>query len=123
MDTPANFEAGKNYARFRPVGQISLNQAVDLISEALAFCVEKRIARLLVSATGLTGFGVPGTFERYSLSTRFASIARSRVKVVLVVNSEMIDPNRFGVTVAKNRGLNANVFSVEEEAIAWLLAQ
>jgi hypothetical protein len=40
---------------------------------------------------------------------------------VLVVNQEMIDPDRFGVTVAMNRGLNGNVFSTEEEAIAWLL--
>ena len=33
----------------------------------------------------------------------------------------MLDPDRFGITVARNRGLFANVFTSETEALAWLL--
>jgi hypothetical protein len=32
----------------------------------------------------------------------------------------MIDPAKFGVTVAANRGLVSNVFTTEAEAVAWL---
>jgi len=32
----------------------------------------------------------------------------------------MIDPQKFGVTVALNRGLICDVFTTEAEAIAWL---
>ena len=38
------------------------------------------------------------------------------VKVAMVVRPELIDPERFGVTVARNRGLFSNAFSSESEA-------
>jgi hypothetical protein len=34
----------------------------------------------------------------------------------------MIDQQHFGVMVARNRGLRANVFATEEEAQVWLLS-
>jgi len=61
--------------------------------------------------------------DRYSMGAQFAASAKFGLKVVLVAPPEVIDPNRFGVTVARNRGLDSNVFSSEAEAIAWLLAQ
>jgi hypothetical protein len=32
----------------------------------------------------------------------------------------MIDPYRFGVVVARNRGLYAEVFTSEPEAVVWV---
>jgi hypothetical protein len=32
----------------------------------------------------------------------------------------LIDPARFGVTLARNRGLMLDVFTSEAEALAWL---
>jgi hypothetical protein len=35
----------------------------------------------------------------------------------------MIDPRKFGVTVARNRGLVSNIFTTEAEARVWLDAK
>jgi hypothetical protein len=41
----------------------------------------------------------------------------------MVARAEMIDPQKFGVTVAALRGLVSNVFTTEVEARAWLDAR
>jgi hypothetical protein len=33
----------------------------------------------------------------------------------------MVDPDKFEVTVARNRGLMGNVFDSEQDALRWLL--
>jgi len=38
----------------------------------------------------------------------------------VVVRAEMIDPEKFGILVARNAGLDANVFADEAEALSWL---
>ena len=43
------------------------------------------------------------------------------VKVAVVGRLEVIDPARFGVTVARNRGFFSKAFSSESEAWTWLL--
>jgi hypothetical protein len=43
------------------------------------------------------------------------------VKLAMVVRPEMVDPDNFEVTVARNRGLMGNVFDSEKDALAWLL--
>jgi hypothetical protein len=54
------------------------------------------------------------------MATEWASIARG-LRLAVVARAELIDPERFGITVARNRGLSANVFTSEAEAIDWLL--
>jgi hypothetical protein len=41
----------------------------------------------------------------------------------MVARAEMIDPRKFGVTVAANRGLMSDIFTTEAEARAWLDAR
>jgi len=77
------------------------------------------VARLMLVATGLDGLPVPTTWERFSLAEEWAQAARG-VKVA-VVCPRLIDPARFGVTLARNRGLMLDVFTSEAEAaLAWL---
>ena len=40
--------------------------------------------------------------------------------VAVVTYPEMIDPQKFGVTVATNIGFVSDVFTSEEEALTWL---
>jgi hypothetical protein len=35
----------------------------------------------------------------------------------------LLDPERFGVTVATNMGMRTNAFDSREHAVAWLLSQ
>ena len=59
--------------------------------------------------------------ERFTVAQAFTEAARSAVKLSMVVRPEMMDPGKFEVTVATNRGLLGNVFDSEKDALAWLL--
>jgi hypothetical protein len=38
----------------------------------------------------------------------------------MVAPPELIDPQKFGVTVAANHSMEGNVFVLEADAVAWL---
>ena len=75
---------------------------------------------MVVNVTELTGFASPSVVNRYSSIKQWARTARGRVRLALVARPEHIDPEKFGVTVAVNHGLDANVFVSEANAIGWL---
>ena len=87
----------------------------------MVFARERRVPKLLVNAAKLTGFPSPSLPERYFAARRFAESSKSQVQLALVIRAEMIDPEKFGIIVARNAGLNADVFASEPEALAWLL--
>ena len=57
---------------------------------------------------------------------RVAFVARSLRDAEILVNIQgdepLIHPDRFGEIVARNRGADTRVFTVEDEALRWLLA-
>lgn len=121
MGAPERFEIVNDVAKYRPVGQVSFKQAVELAVNAMAACNEAGAKKLLINATGLTGFSAPSTVERYAFGERVAKVRG--VTVALVVHGYMIDSERFGVVVARNRGANVDVFTTEADALKWLDAQ
>jgi hypothetical protein len=123
MRSPEFLEITEDYARFRPEGEVSLDRAVALIGEAIRFCHDHEIQRLLVDTTALTGFAPPTLAERYWMAQKWARQARGQVAVGMVVPPEVIDPDKFEVIAAENAGQTANVFTSEAEAMEWLLRQ
>jgi hypothetical protein len=121
MDKPEFFEHTDGYARYAPIGDESLSQTISLVSAAITYARLNKITKLLINVTKLTGFGPPTTMERFTLGGQFARAAQGAVKVAMLCKAEMIDPEKFGVTVAVNRGLVVEVFATEKEALAWLL--
>jgi len=122
MTKPEHFEIHEQYASYRPVGDHSVRAAIELVTTVIAYCSKNGISRLLVNGGGLTGLGEIQVLDRYFLGEKFASAAAPGMRVVLVVDAKYIDTNKFGVTVAVNRWLQAEVFSDERVALAWLLA-
>ena len=118
--SPDHLEVVDGRGYFRPIGSMSLEAAAELVTVALAHARAHGIKELLVNATGLTGFPPPTLSERYVIVENWARVARGAVRVAIVLRPEYIDPNKFGVTVAFNRRLVADVFEVEEPALAWL---
>jgi hypothetical protein len=55
------------------------------------------------------------------MARSFAAAAEGRVQMALAVHGSMIDPEKFGILVARNAGMNADVFDNEPDALAWLL--
>ena len=118
--SPDHFEVVDGRGYFRPIGSMSLEAAAELVTVALAHARAHGIKELLVNATGLTGFPPPSLSERYFIVENWARVARGAVRVAMVLRPEYIDPHKFGVTVAFNRRLVADVFEVEGPALAWL---
>ena len=120
MPSPIDFEILDGYACFRPAGQMTFYEAVAVISDAIAQACDKGIKRLLVDTVKLSGFPHPTTTERYYMAEQWASNSRG-LRLSVIARAELIDPFRFGIMVARNRGLFANVFPSETEAVEWLV--
>lgn len=114
------FQMAGDIPVFRPTGQVSLEQAVQLVTSAITHARGHSFAKLLIDVSVLTGFAPPSITQRYFFVQEWARASRGNVRIALVARKEMIDPNKFGVTVAANFGLVADVFISEEEALAWL---
>lgn len=124
MQQPINisgqFEVLDGCAYYRPTGTLTLEEVVELVDQAIAFARDRQIPKLFINIKGLVGFRTPSLPERYFLVRRWAATAQGLVQIALVVEAEFIDPEKFGATVAHNAGLNADVFTDEPEALAWL---
>jgi hypothetical protein len=108
---------------YRPIGSASFDEAVSRVRAAIAIARSKGARELLVDTTALTGFLSPDTFQRYFAAVAWAAEAAGSLRLAMVARAEMIDPQKFGVTVAANRGLISNIFTTEAEARAWLNAR
>jgi hypothetical protein len=122
INPPEHFEQLEGYARFQPVGEHSLPEAVELISQAIDYSHGREIPKLLVNTTRLTGIYQPGITMQYRIICRWASLAKGLVKVALVLRPDVIGPGGFGSNVAFTIGLRGNAFILESEALKWLLA-
>ena len=113
----------EGYCRYRPRGEVSLVEAVGLVTRAIAFCRDQKIPKLLVDITELGQFSTPTLVDRYLMAEEWAQESRGAVTMALVARPEHIHPERFGVKVASDRGLRGNVFTSERDALEWLLAE
>jgi len=115
-----NFEQIGTRAFYRPVAQVSFEQAVDMVAEAIVNARRLGLSDMLVNSTGLTGFAAPSVFARYDMASRWANAAGSVVRVAMVARPEIIDPQKIGVLMLQNRGGVGDVFTNEQDALAWL---
>ncbi|MBP9899989.1 MAG: hypothetical protein V9H26_23395 [Verrucomicrobiota bacterium] len=124
MKEPANvtgsIEVNGDCAYYRPVGKVTIEQGAGLVDHAIGFARAHQLSKLLINCAQLTGFPSPSLPQRYFLVRGWAKTAQGLVQVALVARPEMIDPEKFGVTVARNAGFLADVYPTEPEALAWL---
>jgi hypothetical protein len=111
----------EGYCCYRLSGHGPLAEAASKVIEAITFSRENSIRNLLIDTTNWTGHESPSTSERFYVAEAFTEAARSEMKLAMVVRPEMMDPEKFEVLGAKNRGLTGNVFDSERDALAWLL--
>ena len=121
MKAPEHFEVLEGYCCYRLSGHGRLAEAASKVIEVIAFSREQGIHNLLIDTTGWTGHTSPDALERYQFAQAFAQAAGSALRLAMVVRPELMDPKKFEVTVAKNRGLAGNVFDSEKGALGWLL--
>jgi hypothetical protein len=123
MNAPEFFEQMGSRGFYRPIAAVTFEQAIEMVAEAMRYAREQRLVDLLANTHGLTGFAQPSTFARYTLAVKWAEAAGGALRVALVTRAEIIDPQRIGVLMAQNRGVNGDVFTNETDALAWLDAR
>ena len=120
-DLPEFLSRETNFALYAPRTEVSLETAVDMISEVIEYCRTYEIRGVLIDARELYGFSQPTVVDRYWFLQRWATEAGGQVIMSSIQRPEMIDPEQIGITIAANAGLQINVFDNEADARAWLL--
>src|SRR5215204_607979 len=120
LHPPQFFSVEDDYAFLRLVAELTLEETVELIDEAVRYCRDNEIPGLLVDITDVTGFPSPSTSDRFSFITKWADTADGSVALSMAVVDEMIDPDKVGVTIGANRGLRCDVFTSKTDARRWL---
>jgi hypothetical protein len=120
MNNSLYFTVEGEHAVFRPSCHVSLKEAVAMVSSAINHARHQRIKELLLVTTGMTGFESPSVSDRFCFVNDWCTASKCSVKMAFVARPEHIDPNKFGIMVARNRGEQAEVFTTEAEALAWL---
>ena len=120
-DLPEFLSREATFARYTPKGEVSLETAVDMISEAIEYCRTYEIGGLLIDVRELFGFPQPSVVDRYWFLQRWATEVGGHIVMSMVQRPEMIDPEQIGITIAANAGLQLYVFDNEADAREWLL--
>ena len=120
MNMTDHLEVKEGICEFRPRGESALVEAVDLITHAITYCRDRRIDKLLVVTTGLSGVSIPTLIDRFLMVEEWARAAKGMVVGAFVASPEYIHPKKFGVRVAADFGLVVDVFTSEADALRWL---
>ena len=126
MSLRVDFKPHKNYLLALVSGDYSLRSAQDVYDQAIKIAVAGGHSRLLLDASRVTG--APTQDERYMLGLFVAAEQRilasrtppAEVQVAVFGHQPLIDPERFGETVAVNRGAKVKVSERLDEALSWL---
>jgi hypothetical protein len=88
----------------------------ELIAE---HCKRANGDKLLIDITGAEGN--VSIIEKYLAAEESRVFARYGIKVVFIETPERMDPRRFFLVAARNRGINVEAFTDFQSAQEWLL--
>ncbi|MGO9246780.1 MAG: hypothetical protein ACLP0A_05575 [Verrucomicrobiia bacterium] len=115
-----------DFLRVNATGNFSLEEAKRTFLEMLEAVGRHKAEKVLFDGRRLTG--EPNTMERFYYG-EFAAQAVRRfadrgvspaTHFAYVLEEPVLDPRRFGETVARNRGLFVKAFDNLEDALGWL---
>ena len=122
-----NYETGtsleEDYIQISASGLYSMPRTENLFRFVIDHTLAHNKKKLFLDLSRIHGH-IP-VFDRLAFSKFMAAYylenALGKIKAIAVLgNEEIIDKNRFGETVAVNRGVNVRVFLNSEEALGWL---
>ena len=65
-----SFEQVGSRGFYRPVGEVSFEQAVDMVAQAMRHARTLGLSDLLANTIRLTGYPAPSVFARYAMATK-----------------------------------------------------
>jgi hypothetical protein len=100
-------------------GEIALEAALRLLKQSFDTAKEKNVSKILVNTLAVEG--ELSTFDRYRLAFGAAAHLRQReLNPRIAFVGKPPTSNGFGVRVAQNRDVVAEMFSSQQEALSWL---
>lgn len=123
MSMKLELSADEQLLVVRASGQFSLAEAKQRFIEVLEAVAQHGVRKVLVDGRKLVGS--PTKMERFYYAEHAAlSIAKYGVppntQFAYVLKEPMRDPERFGETVAVNRGMLTGTFESIDDALVWL---
>src|SRR5882672_5559653 len=101
----------------RATGRYLIDEKEPAILAIARAIKDQPVCAALVDMRGLEG--LYSFMDRYSLA-ELAGRHLIGVPLGVLARAEQLDPQRLGVLVAKNRGVDVNIFTDPTEAQAWL---
>ena len=128
MSMNLDITVDEDFIRVLVTGEFVFDDANDCVVTMFEAIEQHKLQKVLVDCRRLAG--EPTTIERFFHATfavremeRFAGAGVFRgTRFAYVGHEPLIDRNRFGETVAVNRGLNVKVSLSEQDALQWLEA-
>ena len=113
----------EDFVRIVVTGNYSLLKANHLFTYSIENAHLHKKAKILIDVTSITG-NIP-FFDRFEYSAFFAKYQREHAsptvsRIAVVGHKPIVDKDKFGETVAVNRGANVLVFTDMDNASAWL---
>ena len=123
MRQQMRFESG--LLKVEANGDFSLEEATRAFMEMLRAVAQCQAEKVLLDGRNVKG--EPREYERFLYGEFVAQGTRELVReyrfvprFAYVLNEPLRDPDRYGETVAVNRGMKIKVFGTPEEALEWL---
>jgi hypothetical protein len=115
-------EKKARYLHIRCRGEYRPGALLDVYKKAFRMAEREGMPGVLIDIRDLGG-DPPTLMERFEQSNQVAEMqvnSGKRIGIVIVGREPMIDPERFGETVALNRGATGGVFTDLNAAVAWI---
>src|SRR5882724_3475176 len=112
-------EERDGYLEARFLGAFAVDRFNRQAEAASKACRVKKLKKLLVDLLRLDAN--LSTLERYELASHAVRVSAG-LRVALLVIPTFLDPNKFGLMVAQNRGLVVDAFTERQKAVDWLRA-
>lgn len=101
----------------------SVSELLQVFEKAFDAAEKNKRERLLIDGSAITGKDL-STLERFRIGAFLSELNNNlpvNIAALAVVAPEpLVERERFGETVARNRGVNGRAFTEIAEAIAWL---
>ena len=113
------------YLYIKISGEFNMNEFEPGLPKLRKKLAEIQLSKILIDCREMHGYY--SRVERYNTAAWLASVNmtcitenRPPLKVVCVLNETIFDPEKFGETVARNRGLECFHTTDYDEACRWL---
>jgi hypothetical protein len=117
---PEGLEFREGYAFYHPVGPTSVPAFIAILGGVMEACRDRGAVRLLVDLRDLSHPPLRDA-DRYDMGAGLAAFWDRSIRLAWIGRADQMDPKRFGVMVATQRGLSLSAGHEDEgEALRWL---